>query len=85
MAHSWYFCSGGWIQPAWFALDKSRGIESPESKFFMRSTVYLSELIIYVPAVFVFCQMVYGSQGYLKKVTSFPHRDDESTKAPPSL
>ncbi|SAL96888.1 hypothetical protein [Absidia glauca] len=69
--HSW-LCGkiGGWIQPVWFALDKSRGFESPESKFFMRCTVYFSELLIYVPAVFVFCQMVYGSQGYLKKHVS---------------
>ncbi|ORZ09944.1 glycosyl transferase [Absidia repens] len=69
--HSW-LCGkiGGWIQSDWFALDISRGYESPESKFFMRSTVYISELLIYIPAVFVFCQMVYGSQGYLKKHVS---------------
>ncbi|KAI8336965.1 glycosyl transferase, partial [Chlamydoabsidia padenii] len=79
--HSW-FCgkmqlylflllySGGWLQSDWFALEKSRGFESPESKLFMRSTVYVSELMIYIPAVFVFCQMVYGSQGYLKKHVS---------------
>ncbi|CAO3597437.1 unnamed protein product [Absidia cylindrospora] len=69
--HSW-LCGkiGGFIQSDWFALDESRGYESPESKFFMRSTVFLSELVVYIPAVFVFCQLVYGSQGYLKKHVS---------------
>ncbi|KAI8086269.1 glycosyl transferase [Halteromyces radiatus] len=69
--HSW-LCGkiGGFIQSEWFALDTSRGYESPESKFFMRTTVIISELLIYIPAVFVFCQLVYGSQGYLKKHVS---------------
>lgn len=33
----------------------------------MRSTVIVSEGLVYVPAVLVFCQIVYGSSGYLKK------------------
>lgn len=33
----------------------------------MRSTVFVSEALIYMPAVLVFCQIVYGSNGYLKK------------------
>ncbi|KAG0188112.1 hypothetical protein DFQ28_005366 [Apophysomyces sp. BC1034] len=64
--HSW-FCGIMQINPAWFALDSSRGFESPESKFFMRSTVFVSEALVYVPAVLVFCQILYGAEGYLKK------------------
>ncbi|KAI9305470.1 glycosyl transferase [Cunninghamella echinulata] len=69
--HSWLFGKiGSFIQPNWFALDDSRGYESPESKFFMRSSVFLSELLIYIPAVYLFGQLLYGSQGYLKKHVS---------------
>lgn len=62
--------SGSWINPAWFALDASRGYESPESKHFMRGTVAFWEALIFVPAVLVFAQICYGKQGYLKKVSS---------------
>ncbi|KAG2174918.1 hypothetical protein INT43_005980 [Umbelopsis isabellina] len=66
--HSWV-CGivGSWINPAWFALDTSRGYESPESKHFMRGTVAFWEAVIFVPAVLVFAQICYGKQGYLKK------------------
>ncbi|KAF7721201.1 Mitochondrial beta-keto-acyl synthase [Apophysomyces ossiformis] len=66
--HSW-LCGkiGSQMQPDWFALDSSRGHESPESKFFMRSTVIVSEALIYIPAVLVFCHILYGTESYLKK------------------
>ncbi|KAI8639848.1 glycosyl transferase [Parasitella parasitica] len=66
--HSW-LCGiiGSKINASWFALDTSRGIETESSKLFMRSTVFVSEAMIYMPAVLVFCQVVYGSNGYLKK------------------
>lgn len=60
---------GSKINPAWFALDESRGLESAESKLFMRSTVVVSELLIYIPAVFAFCQTLYGN-AYFKKYTA---------------
>lgn len=63
------FCRGSKINPAWFALDESKGLESAESKLFMRSTVVLSELLIYIPAVFAFCQTLYGN-AYFKKYTA---------------
>ncbi|KAI9260161.1 ALG6, ALG8 glycosyltransferase family-domain-containing protein [Sporodiniella umbellata] len=70
--HSW-LCGilGSKINVDWFALDTSRGYESVESKLFMRSTAIVSELLIYIPAVFVFCQTVYGtSNAYVKKYTA---------------
>jgi len=36
------------------ALDISRGIESPESKLFMQTTVIVLEALVYVPALFMF-------------------------------
>ncbi|KAJ1983811.1 Glucosyltransferase-like protein [Dimargaris verticillata] len=50
----------GWIahhvfNPAWVALDaQSRGIETRESKMFMRATVLVCELLFYIPAVALF-------------------------------
>ncbi|KAI9483802.1 MAG: ALG6, ALG8 glycosyltransferase family-domain-containing protein [Benjaminiella poitrasii] len=66
--HSW-LCGiiGSKINSTWFELDTSRGIETESSKLFMRSTVFISEALVYMPAVLVFCQIVYGSNGYLKK------------------
>lgn len=49
-----FFSSGSKVNPSWFALDDSRGYESLESKFFMRCTVFVSEALIYVPAVWAF-------------------------------
>lgn len=43
--------SGSLFDPAWFALDASRGFEDPQLKVFMRATVVVSEYLIYIPAV----------------------------------
>ncbi|KAG8715874.1 Glucosyltransferase-like protein [Ceratobasidium sp. 423] len=45
------------INPAWVALDASRGYESPTSKHFMRMSVLLLELLVYVPAVYVYTRI----------------------------
>ena len=49
--------SGSYIDASWFALDTSRGIESPTSKLFMRSTVLASDYAIYVPAMWLFTRV----------------------------
>lgn len=56
--HSW-LCGkiGSCIDPKWFALDTSRGIETPMSKLFMRGTVILSDHAIYIPAVWLFTRV----------------------------
>ncbi|KAI7876226.1 ALG6, ALG8 glycosyltransferase [Lichtheimia hyalospora FSU 10163] len=63
--HSW-LCGviGTMINPDWFLLDSSRGYESPESKFFMRTTVIVSEALIYTTALWYFCRMVYPTKKY---------------------
>lgn len=42
---------GNIIDPSWFALDTSRGMETPGIKTFMRISSIVSELILYTPAV----------------------------------
>lgn len=51
--HSWFFGKlGSLVDPAWFALDVSRGLETETLKSFMRFSALVSEVAIYVPGVF---------------------------------
>ena len=53
--HSWLLGKiGGLIDPSWFALHTSRGLEDPILKVFMRATVIISEYLIYIPATVIF-------------------------------
>lgn len=50
--HSWLMGRlGAMLNPRWFALYTSRGFEEIGLKLFMRGTVLLSELVLFVPAV----------------------------------
>ncbi|EPE06838.1 glycosyltransferase family 57 protein [Ophiostoma piceae UAMH 11346] len=53
--HSWLL---GWvgsrIDPSWFALYTSRGLETENLKIYMRATVFASEYLIFIPAVVIF-------------------------------
>lgn len=52
--HSWILGQvGSFINKDWFALYQSRGLETPDLKVFMRATVYVSEHLVYVPAVII--------------------------------
>lgn len=57
--HSW---SLGWVaqrlNPNFTALFDSRGINDPTHKFFMRCTVLLADLLIYIPAMLVCCKCI---------------------------
>ncbi|GLB38327.1 putative ALG6 ALG8 glucosyltransferase family protein [Lyophyllum shimeji] len=53
---------GSWIEPSWFALDAARGIETPGSKVFMRSTVIALDLLVYIPALLMFASTWQGSR-----------------------
>lgn len=55
--------SGAIVEPAWFALDKSRGFEDPHLKVFMRATVVVSEYLIYIPAIVNFLRRYTRMQG----------------------
>ncbi|OCT82604.1 hypothetical protein XELAEV_18025133mg [Xenopus laevis] len=43
------------LNPDWVALNTSQGYESLQHKLFMRATVLVADLIIYIPAVIVYC------------------------------
>uniref|UniRef100_A0A7N8XYL1 Alpha-1,3-glucosyltransferase n=1 Tax=Mastacembelus armatus TaxID=205130 RepID=A0A7N8XYL1_9TELE len=67
--HSW-ICAyiAKVINPEWVELHKSRGYESPAHKLFMRATVLLADLLIYIPAVVLYC--LYLTDGSSKKKVS---------------
>lgn len=52
----------GWVahrlNSSWVKLDESRGLESYDHKVFMRATVVIADLLLYIPAVFVFILVV---------------------------
>ncbi|KFQ97866.1 Dolichyl pyrophosphate Man9GlcNAc2 alpha-1,3-glucosyltransferase, partial [Opisthocomus hoazin] len=43
------------INPDWIALHTSRGYESQPHKLFMRTTVFFADLLVYIPAVILYC------------------------------
>nr|XP_054764087.1 dolichyl pyrophosphate Man9GlcNAc2 alpha-1,3-glucosyltransferase-like [Lytechinus pictus] len=53
--HSW-LCGyiADKVNPDWVALEESRGHESPAHKLFMRYTVLVADLLMYIPAVLAF-------------------------------
>lgn len=63
-AYTSWLCGaiGSWIEPSWFTLDQSRGIETEGSRVFMRTTVVLLDALIYVPAVLMFAQIWQGTR-----------------------
>ncbi|XP_024135173.1 dolichyl pyrophosphate Man9GlcNAc2 alpha-1,3-glucosyltransferase [Oryzias melastigma] len=67
--HSW-LCAyiANIIDPEWVKLHKSRGYESPEHKLFMRTTVLVADLLIFIPAVVLYC--LYLTDGSSKKKVS---------------
>lgn len=56
---------GKLINPDWVELHSSRGYESPAHKLFMRTTVLVADLLIYIPAVVVYS--LYLTEGSTKK------------------
>lgn len=54
--------SGSWINPTWFALDSSRGIESQESLVYMRSTALAFDTLVYIPALLLFLNAWQGTR-----------------------
>uniref|UniRef100_A0A8B9PZQ1 Alpha-1,3-glucosyltransferase n=1 Tax=Apteryx owenii TaxID=8824 RepID=A0A8B9PZQ1_APTOW len=43
------------INPDWIALHTSQGYESQPHKLFMRATVFVADLLVYIPAVILYC------------------------------
>ncbi|KAI5809616.1 glycosyl transferase [Peziza echinospora] len=49
---------GSFINPEWFALYTSRGLETPELKVYLRATVIASEYLVYIPAVVIYVRQI---------------------------
>lgn len=53
--HSWLLGKiGSFINPTWFRLYSSRGLDDEKLKVFMRATVIASEYLVYIPAAVIF-------------------------------
>ncbi|XP_038134297.1 dolichyl pyrophosphate Man9GlcNAc2 alpha-1,3-glucosyltransferase isoform X2 [Cyprinodon tularosa] len=67
--HSW-LCAyvAKLINPEWVELHRSRGFESPAHKLFMRATVLVTDVLIYIPAVVLYSFFLTG--GSTKKRVS---------------
>lgn len=64
---------GNWINPRWFELDKSRGIESHELKVFMRFTVIISDYLLFIPSFLFYTHHAIPSTRKIDKVQpTFP-------------
>ena len=62
--HSWLLGKvGAFIDPSWFALHTSRGLDDPTLKIFMRATVIVSEYLVYIPAAVIFVRRLSKLQG----------------------
>ncbi|KIM66625.1 glycosyltransferase family 57 protein [Scleroderma citrinum Foug A] len=48
---------GSLIDPSWFTLETSRGIETYDSKLFMRATVVAFDMMVYIPALYAFTRI----------------------------
>lgn len=63
--HSWALgIIGSIINPSWFKLYESRGLDVGNLKTFMRASVVISEYLVYVPSIVIFVQL-YGKQAGL--------------------
>lgn len=62
--HSW-LCGkiGSLFNPLWFGINKSRGMEDPLLKVFMRASVITSEYFVYIPAVIICLRHYSRNQG----------------------
>lgn len=62
--HSWLLGQvGSLINPAWFALHTSRGLDDPTLKVYMRATVIVSEYLVFIPAAVIFVRRLSKLQG----------------------
>jgi alpha-1,3-glucosyltransferase len=62
---------GNLINPAWFELYTSRGLETPALKSFMRFTVIISDYLLYVPALLAYAHYAIPQGRKIDKVLPF--------------
>ncbi|XP_056388832.1 dolichyl pyrophosphate Man9GlcNAc2 alpha-1,3-glucosyltransferase [Hyla sarda] len=59
------------INPDWVALNSSRGYESHHHKLFMRATVLVADLMVYIPAVLLYCSHLQETSSKRKVLSLF--------------
>ena len=59
---------GDLINPTWFELDKSRGLESHALKVFMRFTVIISDYLLFIPSLLAYTHYAIPSVRKIDKV-----------------
>ena len=59
---------GHLINPTWFELDKSRGLESHALKVFMRFTVIISDYLLFIPSLLAYAHYAIPSVRKIDKV-----------------
>lgn len=62
---------GELINPTWFELDKSRGLESHALKVFMRFTVIISDYLLFIPSLLLYTHCALPSARKIDKVCVF--------------
>ena len=58
------------INPKWFELDTSRGMETDALKVFMRFTVIISDCLLYIPAILAYAYYAVPPARNIEKVTN---------------
>ncbi|TYZ65358.1 hypothetical protein PybrP1_012682 [[Pythium] brassicae (nom. inval.)] len=56
------------VEPAMVALETSRGYESATSKVFMRTTVLLCDIAVFLPALFYVARVLYTRQQWTQRI-----------------
>ncbi|KAG0015268.1 Glucosyltransferase-like protein [Entomortierella chlamydospora] len=58
---------GDKLNPEWFAWETSRGFESPDAKIYMRATVLILEVIVYMSSIIVFTNLWFANKPWTRK------------------
>lgn len=57
------------INPTWFELDISRGLESHALKVYMRFTVIISDYLLFIPSILAYIHYAIQSARKIDKVS----------------
>ncbi|KAF8976893.1 Glucosyltransferase-like protein [Entomortierella lignicola] len=61
---------GNKLNPEWFAWEASRGFESTDAKIYMRATVLILEVLVYISSVYAFTNLWFANKPWTRKHTA---------------
>ena len=64
-------CVANVIEPSMVALTSSRGYESATSKVFMRTSVLLCDIVLFMPAIYCVARAIYGRDNWNQRTAFF--------------